>query len=670
MALEVDCPRGHRHTGVATCEACPTGEHSTLSTLYSVTTPLAGCTGCYPGEVQPFQGQGSCQRCSDDGSVDCSDAALLVVQPGYFMPELLTQAALEGMSGASNASSSRRRRLTSDGANDTDTPFPVLASRCPLPANCLGGDAANASGTASCLPGSTGPLCGQCMTAADALGDGATYYRGLNTCLRCPERGQATSIGIYATLLVLVLGAALAYIALGVQAQRLPGAGGAGAGGAGCDGCGCAARRNSMQQPAWQEAIATIGTAIGKRAPTLLKIFLSHGQCLVVFVRYHQVEWPTALYDFMSFVSELPIFNLGIFDEMLPLPCLLSEHTGFYASLVAYTALPVIAAATLLLLALAAAALVALSQRLQRWREVRGGWGGGAAGAWGGGKGGWGGANGCRSMPAVGEPRHAKGIGGGQPRPRRRPSLPSLRACKEADADGESTPLTPTLIELSSALAAPTAAAAKPVAHAEGDALSAAVAEEEDASASRRGEYRPAVPLQVWVQLALGSSQLWELGIWLILLLYPTVSLKALATFDVAELCTSESLTSCTAYLAPDTSQVVGSAAWLPYAMLALLSLVLFRCHPNPSDATRTFLMPSGPFCCPLIPASSFQSLLRLLSLPRALQPRRAARLLHRHPPPRRRALPRQEAHRPAHAVVPAQVRPLRGSSLISSDLP
>jgi len=554
------CPWGHEHTSVASCVPCAAGYKSNEADISPLYPPLATCAKCFPGEVQPFDGQSRCDPCATDGSVDCSDASRLVVSAGFYIPALADPNSLL-------ATPARRHLLTTEelstpppsappynasaAAGSGALAFPVTASRCPLPANCLGGDARNSSGDASCREGAHGPLCGVCDEH---------YYRGVRTCQRCPERAPGASVGIYTTLALLACTAALTYVARGVRArQRSPANRGGSttaippaAGGGGTHGWRSSHHDRGLAPPAWQEAFGSFWRAVGQRAPTLIKIVLSHGQCVVVFVRYHQVEWPTVLYQFMHGVSELPIFNLGIFDELMPLPCLYREHEGFYPSLVAYTMLPWLCAALLLLLAVAAALYVACAQRVAARHA---------------------------------SPRSMLGRCG-----RWWPRAPSTSAGAEAAAKDIGADLVQVEIATESSSASSSGddswhlqqerrhgweTSAQRVRDIKGGGGRGGT---ELAAAIHRERPLPnKLSFRAWVHLTTRSPQLCNLCIWAILLLYPTVSLKALATFDGAELCeASGSSTVCTTYLAADTSQVVGSSTWLPFAALAALSLAVF----------------------------------------------------------------------------------------------
>jgi hypothetical protein len=184
---------------------------------------------------------------------------------------------------------------------------------------------------------------------------------------------------------------------------------------------------------------------------------------MVVLQNFHQVHWPPLVTSSLASISALPFFNLGLFDELLPLECL--GLPGFYSRLVASVCLPLASALVLLVLTLAAAMYIST----------------------------------CDSR------RH-----------------------RSKDVPG-------------------------------------------DSQGRRRTEFCTA-----W-KAVIASHHFWNLAIWALLVMYPSVSRKSLATFNAATLCRSpDGSSSCTLYLAEDTSEVVGSARWAPFAVIAIVSLLVF----------------------------------------------------------------------------------------------
>ena len=79
-----------------------------------------------------------------------------------------------------------------------------------------------------------------------------------------------------------------------------------------------------------------------KRLSGVLKILLTQYQCLSVFSRFHQVQWPTIVQQFYEWIESIALFEIDLFD-LFPIECLLPHHYGgFLYKLIAMLITPLL----------------------------------------------------------------------------------------------------------------------------------------------------------------------------------------------------------------------------------------------------------------------------------------------------------------------------------------
>lgn len=258
------------------CEACPPGKHSS----HDPKTKLAVCNTCPLGTLQWRSNQSACLDCTT--GLRCEDRSHLNVRNGFFLVASTWDAAVN--------------------------PVPV---RCPFLSTCRGG----ITSSTQCIPGSTGPLCGQCA----GPDPGPAYYRADGTCIQCPDTSESLA-GTFALIILGVLAllfAVFAYLrsSLGVASPliRIAAVGGA-------------------RAPPWLSRRLRVLTRLSLRqVSTILKIIVSYCQMLFVFGKLSSVHWPPI---FQKFVQDINI-SLVVGVEawlgrlFLPLSCKTGELSAY-----------------------------------------------------------------------------------------------------------------------------------------------------------------------------------------------------------------------------------------------------------------------------------------------------------------------------------------------------
>lgn len=171
-------------------------------------------------------------------------------------------------------------------------------------------------GEASCAPGHTGLLCGECKAPG--------WYRGRRECLSCDALLANATPTADPVVLILVLSLVtplLLYVYLYPPHSRVV--------------------------QAWVDrAFASSGFDVGKvsrRLPRYVailggcaKIGLGYCQCLSAIERFPLVVWPDLFYRFIAIVDEV---NIELFSTV-PMECLANRRMGIYMELLATLSLP------------------------------------------------------------------------------------------------------------------------------------------------------------------------------------------------------------------------------------------------------------------------------------------------------------------------------------------
>ena len=248
---------------------------------------------CPPAHVQPSEGQASCLRCSEDGSVDCDDPAVVRVMEGFYLEDV------EGFA-------KRNRDLR--------------AFQCPMTAGCIGGPRANES----CADGYEGPLCGTCT-----LG----YYRSSTSCKECSEMGAIALLRVVITLGV--VGFLFALYLCGDALSK-------------------SQRRYCPSLISWCARL--FSGQLGTRITTLMKIMIGWHQSLMVITMFPQLSLPEELAEALRSLQEaLAVINLDIFS-LVPLECIsTTTRVNFGAKLVGVIVMPLALLQGLLILAVISA---------------------------------------------------------------------------------------------------------------------------------------------------------------------------------------------------------------------------------------------------------------------------------------------------------------------------
>ena len=184
-------------------------------------------------------------------------------------------------------------------------------------------------------------MCGSCTQG---------YYRSVKRCEVCPTANGAT-IFLYTSMCLLVVFVLWLYLSpedasLSVMKRTW--------------------RRVPILRYLFEDVLQ------GRQAQTTVKILLGYAQCMGIFRRFHQVEWPESfliIVDFME--SAVEFLTLGL--EFVPMDCVVPlQWSKYYSSFIFYLLLPIIGPMLLITIGFARAALTPARAGIRRvsWHRI------------------------------------------------------------------------------------------------------------------------------------------------------------------------------------------------------------------------------------------------------------------------------------------------------------